>query len=53
MLHLVYFISALLHLELVGNLAADFLLLCAKFEVDTFSHSVNIKGKTPNVWELP
>ena len=22
--------------------------LCTKFEVDTFSHCINIKGKTPN-----
>jgi len=27
--------------------------MCIKFEVDTFSNCINIKGKTPNIWELP
>jgi len=27
--------------------------LCTKFEVDTFSHCINIKGKTPNFWKAP
>ena len=29
------------------------LKLCTIFEVDTFSHCVNIKEKTSNCWELP
>jgi len=27
--------------------------LCTEFEFDTFSHFINIKGKTPNFWEPP
>jgi len=26
--------------------------LCTKFEIDTLSHCINIKGKTPNFWQL-
>jgi len=27
--------------------------LYTKFEVASFSHCVNIKGESPNLWELP